>query len=135
MTENIVLPENHTQVCVWQGVLMKEEDQEDFEKRIKDKFDTRVKYLETIVTKADKTGPGGRSDIFFSVHEDDIEKFCILKVKMKARWIEDVLSIVNGGKSLYPSRVQKYISWNADDDTPEEAEMNTHKIDRICNHE
>ena len=80
----------------------------------------RVQYLETILTKPDldeEGNPvpetGGRSDIFFALHDDDVTGFTITRLSIGARWIEDVLSEMNGNRHLYPSRVQNYCLWDA----------------------
>jgi hypothetical protein len=132
MTENVKLPEDHKQVCVWPGTEIEEDQVEDFENWILGEFDTRIKYLETIVTKPDKTGPGGRMDVFFSIHNDDIAKFIGPKMQIEARWVEDVLANGNNNQQLYPKRVMKYMCWNPNDDTEEEAEANTYKICNSC---
>jgi hypothetical protein len=132
MDTNVELPEEHKQVCVWPGTTIEKEDIPEFEKWILEEFDTRAKYLETIITKPDEKGPGGRHDVFFSIHTEDIEKFCVPKMKMGARWLEDVLATINNNKHLYPSRIAKYQCWNADNDTEEEAEANTYKICNEC---
>lgn len=132
MKKNVELSKNHEQVCVWPGTTINKEEILEFEKWIFDIFDTRVKYLETIITKPDHTGPGGRSDVFFSIHSEDIGKFVIPKMNIKARWIEDVLANVNGNQHLYPKRVREYMCWNPNNDTKEEAEANTYNVCNSC---
>ena len=101
--------------------------QEDFIDQFKEVFDTRVQYLETILTKPDLDDPentGGRSDVFFAVHQDDIEKFAVRRLQYGIRWIEDAMSNVNGYhlNPLYPEYVEGYKSWNADSNDNDEGE-------------
>ena len=120
---------NYTQVCVFPGLLVDEDKIQEFTDQIKEVFDTRVQYLETILTKPDLDDPentGGRSDVFFAVHQDDIGKFAVKRLQYGIRWIEDVLSNVNGYhlNPIYPEYVEGYKSWNADgnDDENEDNE-------------
>jgi hypothetical protein len=107
----------YTQVCVWPGTVVGN-DIAEFESFMKDEFHTRVKYLEEIKTFADKDrrgndvpDTGGRNDLFFSVHSDDIGNFAIPRMSAGIRWIEDAISEVNGGNTLYPERVTEYLTW------------------------
>ena len=118
---------NYTQVCVFPALLVDENKiQEEFIDQFKEVFDTRVQYLETILTKPDSDDQsgttGGRSDVFFAVHKDDIEKFAVKRLQYGIRWIEDVLSNVNGYhlNPLYPEYVKGYKSWNADSNSVED---------------
>ena len=120
---------DYTQVCVFPGLIVDENKIQVFTDLIKEAFDTRVQYLETILTKPDVDDPentGGRSDVFFAVHQDDIEKFAVRRLGYGRRWIEDVLSNANGYhlNPLYPEYVEGYKSWNADgnDDENEDDE-------------
>ena len=119
---------NYTQVCVFPGLLVDENKiQEDFIDQFKEVFDTRVQYLETILTKPDLDDPentGGRSDVFFAVHQDDIGKFAVRRLQYGIRWIEDAMSNVNGYhlNPLYPEYVEGYKSWNADSNDNDEGE-------------
>lgn len=110
---------NYTQVCVFPGLLVDQDKIQEFTDQIKEVFDTRVQYLETILTKPDLDDPentGGRSDVFFAVHQDDIGKFAVKRLQYGIRWIEDAMSNVNGYhlNPLYPEYVEGYKSWNAD---------------------
>ncbi len=56
---------------------------------------------------------GGRHDVFFAVHNDDVMRFAIPRLQMGIRWIEDVLE--NEARetehSIYPERVKEYRTW------------------------
>lgn len=97
------------QLCVWQGVIEPDSAKE-LEDYIEQQFNgVRIKYAETVITMPDlKDGEvvketGGRSDVFFYVHSDDISKFAVPRLMAGIRWWEDVLS--NGGGKLYPDSI------------------------------
>jgi hypothetical protein len=110
-------PKEFVQVCVWPGTLVGKEKIKEFEAFMKTTFGARVKYLEEIITCPDmKNGhpvpkTGGRSDVFFSIHNADISKFAVARLQYGIRWVEDVLA--NEGKtSVYPESVLKYKTWD-----------------------
>lgn len=113
--DNIELPENYSQVCVLEGVILEESEIPVFEKWIYDETGARVKYLETIITSPDTgdSNTGGRHDIIFTIHNEDISSFAVKRFNYGIRWIEDVLSDFNYRHKIYPERIFKYISWDA----------------------
>ena len=100
-----------TQLCVWPGVLLESDEGkisfEDFEKWVAENFNgTRIKMVEEIKTLPDYDEDGnavpetgGRNDLFFYVHDEDIMKFAVIRLKAGIRWWEDVLG--NGNGKLY----------------------------------
>ena len=121
--KNVKRKQCYNQVCVWSGMLIERGLEKEFEKFILEKFDTRAQFLETITTLPNTEGEdslesGGRLDVFFAVHEDDVVKFAIKRLAFGIRWIEDVLSNMNEyyKNPIYPNRVMEYKSW----DIPEE---------------
>ena len=71
-------------------------------------MDVRVKYKTEVLTNPDldENGnevpeTGGRNDLFFYIHDDDIGKFAVPRLSMCIRWYEDVVSY-NDGAYLYP---------------------------------
>jgi hypothetical protein len=97
----------YTQLCVWPGTILGENEVNDFEQWIKDTFDTRVKYHTEVKTKPDTdengdTVPntGGRNDLFFYVHSDDIDKFAVKRLQIGIRWWEDMI-VYNDNTHLY----------------------------------
>jgi len=113
------------QVCVWEGTLVATEGKEttpekieEFEAFFVERFGTRVQYIAEI-----KTGPnidghgnpvkgtGGRNDVFFSVHEEDVGKFAVPRLTVGIRWIEDVLARDNYRHPIYPDGVFALCSW------------------------
>ena len=111
-----------TQLCVWPGSLVAGDDPafttsriKDFESFMANKFKgTRVKYIEEVKTLPDKengiTVPktGGRNDVFFYVHTEDLGKFAVPRLAYGIRWWEDVVE--NGNHLIYPKEVlDKYL--------------------------
>ena len=123
----IKLNKDFNQVCVWPGTIIKKDQIEDLEKEMKRIWDTKIQYLETITTKpdTDRDGfeiqdTGGRTDVFFAVHKDDVGKFAIPRLEMGIRWLEDVLAKGNYRCPIYPNHVYNYVSWLVEDiDFPE----------------
>ena len=114
---NVERKEQFQQVCVWPGCVVGADDVARFKAWMLDEFGARIQYLEEIETAEDSTGPGGRNDLFFSVHEADISAFAVKRLAFGIRWIEDVLAECNGGLCadgkpvLYPDRVLEYKTW------------------------
>lgn len=111
--ENIDRKEYFSQVCVWPGTIVGEEHIEEFEKFMFNEFKSRIQYLEEIKTKPDIGDPntGGRNDVFFAVHDEDVGKFAVPRLIAGIRWIEDVLDNQTAKNRIYPSRVKQYRTW------------------------
>lgn len=99
--------ENYTQLCVWPGTVLGDSTPEDLEKFFLDEMKTRIKYHTQVETLPDldeneKAIPdtGGRNDLFFYVHSEDIANFAIPRLQMGIRWWEDVVGY-NDNKHLY----------------------------------
>lgn len=114
---NVERNENYNQVCVWPGTILEDNQVSDFVNWfLENGF--RIQHLESIKTGPDRDeggapveDTGGRSDVFFAVHDEDVLKFAIPRLQMGIRWIEDVLDNEADGFSLYPSRVSEYRTW------------------------
>ena len=93
-----------TQLCVLRGVTV-EGKPEAFEAHILKEFGARIKFADEVTTLPDvrrgKTvpGTGGRLDILFYIHDDDISKFAIPRLMAGISWWEDALS--NGDDKIY----------------------------------
>ena len=113
---NIKLNPGFEQVCVWPGTLVGEDKIAEFEAFLLEKFGARVQYLEEVTTAPDLKngfpveGTGGRNDVLFAIHNEDIGKFAIPRMQFGVRWVEDVYG--NGGGALYPERVAEYQTWD-----------------------
>lgn len=121
--ENVKRKDDFTQVCVWEGVRLAfhgDRRVRQFEQFIAQKCKgARVQYLEEIKTSPDiragcaVKGTGGRNDVFFAVHKEDIATFALKRLQFDIRWIEDVLDNEARRKecSIYPERVKEYRTW------------------------
>lgn len=115
---NIQKKKNYNQVCVWPGTILPETHIEKFVTHFKENG-FRIQHLETLRTRPDHDGSGneiegtgGRSDVLFAIHNDDVMKFAIPRLQMGIRWIEDVLdNEPEDVPSLYPQRVVEYRTW------------------------
>jgi hypothetical protein len=110
---------NFTQLCVWQGVLLDGFTIQEFENYMFDCFGTRIKYETEVRTlpDLDESGnqipeTGGRNDVFFYAHTEDIEKFSVPRLKAGIRWWEDVVGY-NDNSHIYPKDIlDKYkLTW------------------------
>lgn len=116
--KNAKRDKNYNQVCVWPGTILPETHIEKFVAHFKENG-FRIQHLETLRTRPDHDasgnkieGTGGRSDVLFAIHNDDIMKFAIPRLQMGIRWIEDVLdNEPEDVPSLYPQRVVEYRTW------------------------
>ena len=98
----------YNQLCVWPATVVGKDDVKDLEDFFKKEMDVRVKYKTEVLTNPDLDedgnevpDTGGRNDLFFYVHDDDIGKFAVPRLSMGIRWYEDVVSY-NDGAYLYP---------------------------------
>lgn len=123
--EDVERKEDFNQVCVWEGTIVGEDKVEDFKEFMLKEMDVRIHYLEEIKTLPDQGSDGrlvkdtgGRNDVFFAVHDDDVMKFAIPRLQMGIRWIEDVLDPGNYKSNIYPDRVFEYKTWSCDEEEP-----------------
>ncbi|MEK6829757.1 MAG: hypothetical protein AABY15_06575 [Nanoarchaeota archaeon] len=98
-----------TQVCVWEGCLVGKEKIDEFKAHMKKEFGVRVKYIEEIKTQPDSNGPGGRNDLLFYIHVDDIGKFAVKRLLFGIRWFEDVVK--NSPRIYSNETIAKYKTW------------------------
>ena len=120
---NVELKDGFKQVCVIEGLIIGRDKIEEFENSIQDNFGTKAQYLEEISTFPNTdsngnvvSGTGGRNDVFFAIHNDDIGKFSVPRLQYRIRWIEDVLAKCNYSSRIYPERVFKYWCWPEEGD-------------------
>lgn len=96
--------DKYNQLCVISGVLL--ENGKELEDYFLKEFEVRVKYAETVITNGsiEKNEEGGRHDVLFFVHDDDVQKFAIPRFKAGIRWWEDVVKY-NDNSYLYPQEI------------------------------
>lgn len=97
------------QLCVWPGTLLEQNQVEDFVNFFQEEMGVRVQFKTVIFTNPDLDercrpidATGGRSDVFFYVHDEDIAKFAIPRISLGIRWWEDVIFLDNNNSHLYP---------------------------------
>ena len=98
---------NFTQLCVWPGTVLGESTPAELESFFLDEMNTRVKYhteVKTLFDRDESGNPvpetGGRNDLFFYVHTEDIAHFAVPRLQMGIRWWEDVVGY-NNNRHLY----------------------------------
>ena len=109
---------NFTQVYVWPGTLLPEDEIGKFIDFLSSQFGVRGQYLETIITlQCEKDGPdsGGRHDVFFAVHDDDVRAFSAARLEWGMFHVESIF--LNLSHKAYPEHIKGYVSW------PDVAEM------------
>ena len=107
----------YNQLCVWPGTIVGEDKIKDFEEYFKG-LGFRIKYEIEVETKPDVENgkvvddTGGRNDILFYIHDNDIGTFALPRLNMGIRWWEDVVSY-NDNSHLYTKKIlDKYkIKW------------------------
>ena len=118
-TKNTTRMEGYTQVCVWPDQILPGTNIKNFIQYFRDQG-FRIQHLETLITSCDRDNfgvpipeTGGRIDVIFAIHDDDLMRFCTSILRKKVRWIEDVLDNEARKKnySTYPLRVHKYRTW------------------------
>ena len=108
---------NYTQLVVWPACVVGKADEKrrEFQQlMLDDGF--RVKYageFETLPTPGDTSGKtGGRNDLLFYIHNDDVGKFAIWRLRYGMRWWEDYLD--NGSDEIVPREILKEHGYNWD---------------------
>jgi hypothetical protein len=96
-----------TQLCVWPSTSLGDATPDDLVKFFKDDMNTRIKYHTEVETRPDIDSngdaipdTGGRLDLFFYVHTDDILAFAIPRMQMGIKWWEDMVGY-NDNTHLY----------------------------------
>lgn len=101
------------QLCVWPGTMMGDSTAKDFENFFAEQG-FRVMFCEEVVTNgsAERNEEGGRHDVLFYIHDEDIRKFALPRLSMGIRWWEDVV-YYNDGAYLYSEEIlKKYpVTW------------------------
>ena len=87
-----------SQLCVWPGTVLGDSPSSELEEFFLNEMGVRIKFKCEVETLPDiengKAVPdtGGRNDLFFYVHDEDVMKFAIPRLQMGIRWWEDVIS-------------------------------------------
>ena len=97
----------YNQLCMWPGVTLEGSAPKELEDFFQDKMGVRVKYHAEVSTLPDLDSSGnqipdtgGRSDLFFFIHDEDVPKFAVPRLQMGIRWWEDVIKY-NDNSHMY----------------------------------
>ena len=97
----------YKQLCMWPGTLLGDSTPKDLENFFLDEMGVRVKYHAEVKTLSDLDSSGnsvpetgGRNDLFFYVHDEDVMNFAVPRLKMGIRWWEDTVGY-NDNSHLY----------------------------------
>jgi hypothetical protein len=96
----------HT-VAMWQGTVVTDANvdlanEDNVVSFFLDFFGTRIKPIGCVLTLPDDSGPGGRCDFAFLIHDDDVMSFAVRRFSLgdeTPRWLDDVL---DNSPALYP---------------------------------
>ena len=95
------------QLCVWPGITLEGSSVNDLIEFFQNEVGVRVKFHTEVTTLPDLDSSGnpvpetgGRNDLFFFVHDDDVHKFAIPRLQMGIRWWEDVIAY-NDNSHMY----------------------------------
>jgi len=96
-----------SQLVVWEGIIISPSQFEEFENWMLKEFNTRAKAWQQVTTLPAFGEEGGRKDLLFWVHHEDIPHFAVKRLAVGFRWWEDV--VLNGNRVLYSQEVQSEI--------------------------
>jgi hypothetical protein len=138
---------NYNQVCVAIAFPVKDFDPEFqmFTHFMEKVAQIRIQPLEVVETypNRDEFGmiipdTGGRKDLIFAIHDNDVDKFAIARKLLPIFFIEEALGRLAGKYSIYPTRLRGYVSfgiaWEESEDdsfrksTPFVIEMKTNHL-------
>ena len=95
------------QIVVFTGLLLPEEQREEFIDFIASDLGAEMCYLDEYETKAGNGGEGGRNDVLCRIRPDSVERYATARLghgPMRSSWWEDHL---DKNKSIIPSAVWK----------------------------
>ena len=112
--------EHYNQLVVWPGTIVGDSNEQLKFQTWLDEEGFRAKYVTEFKTLPDSPGDihtGGRNDLLFYIHEDDVGKFAIWRLQYEMRWWEDYLD--NGGSEIVPPEVLQEFQygWGEKDST------------------
>ena len=99
------------QLCVWPGTVLGDSTPQDLVDFFQEELNTRIQFEAEIITNPDldENGnsikdTGGRHDLFFYVHDEDVPHFAVPRLQMGIRWWEDVVGY-NDNSHLYSTEI------------------------------
>lgn len=103
-----------TQLCVWEGTVLDGVSPQEFETEMSKLFNARFKFADEVITKGSESRheEGGRHDLLFYVHTDDICSFAAKRFQFGIRWWEDVVKYNDGAYRYNDEILKKYpVQW------------------------
>lgn len=104
-----------TQAVLWPGCILPAAQVPEFEEFILKELGARAKFIGSYKTLPDaEPDSGGREDVLFYVHEEDISGFSVKRLALGMRWVEDVLDNEkrrNEG-TIYVQEIHDLYSWD-----------------------
>ena len=107
------------QLCVWPATMLGDSTPQKLIDFFQEEFNTRIQFEQEVVTNPDLDNngdeiedTGGRHDLLFYVHSDDVAGFAVPRLSLGIRWWEDVVSY-NDNSYLYSKEIlDKYpVTW------------------------
>lgn len=115
----------YSQAVSWPGTTCAADEGADVEKFIAEEFNgARAKFIGCFLTKPDVDqfgenvpDTGGRSDLCFYVHEDDMGKFAVARFRFGMRWVDDVIGNekARGDDTIYEQGFHDLCSWKTEE--------------------
>lgn len=99
------------QLCVWEATSLGEETKESFEKFFKENG-FEIKFAEEVETTIEYPDGTKRHDLLFYIHDDDISKFSVWRLRLGIRWWEDIVKYNDHSEYYNQDILYKYpITW------------------------
>jgi len=116
MEKSLIEKTEGSNVIVWQGVIIAENEIPEALEFLKELGAKKVNYLGKILTKPDienghpVPGTGGRNDQFFEIIDAE-SSFWINRLKAEFRLLSDIIWSVNGYQDnpIYPNWITEYV--------------------------
>jgi hypothetical protein len=123
-----------TSLLVWPSAYLRDDNErKQFQTKEFKEFFPNTKHEPVVIgnvrTLPGQGGPGGRRDLFFWVHGEDLPHFVMARFKYGIRWWQDVY--FNGGQDIYPIEFceaypnQHWDGNDSDSETESESESET----------
>lgn len=82
------MEDKFNQLCVWQGCFLGDNSIKEFEDFMKKELNVRIKFCEEMITNGsiERNEEGGRHDLLFYIHDDDIRYFTVARLSYGIRW-------------------------------------------------
>tara|TARA_R100000655_G_scaffold28734_1_gene58483 strand:+ start:33822 stop:34202 length:381 start_codon:yes stop_codon:yes gene_type:complete len=107
INKDIQLRQSHTQLCVWLAIGVQNAEKpisiKEFEDFMMDELNYRVQYIYEYATRADNSGEGGRNDVVFALHKDDVMRMIgdrFIRFNGDIKWYDDYKA--NYGQQIPP---------------------------------